>query len=187
MLNELDLLKQARQFDSQAWAEIYDLYSSKLYAYAYRMLGDQNQAEDCVAETFHRCLSAMRSGGGPVDHLQAYLYRIPHNFITDVYRRQPPPPLMLEEDLHQADCDTEVQALQALYQEQVRAAMARLTDDQRQVVTLKFFEGWENADIADALQKPIGAVKSLQVRAIAALRRLLVPIDEFEEESLYVG
>lgn len=186
MLSESELLRKARRFDSQAWTEIYDLYSPKLYAYAYRLLGDSDQAEDCVAETFHRCLSAMRSGGGPQDHLQAYLYRIAHNYITDVYRRQPPPPLNLEEDLHQADTDTEGEAFQAMGRQQVMAALARLTDEQRQVITLKFYEGWENAEIAEALQKPIGAVKSLQVRAIGALRRMLISTDELEEEPLYV-
>jgi RNA polymerase sigma-70 factor (ECF subfamily) len=186
MLNESNLLKNARCFDPQAWADIYDYFSPRLYAYAYRLLGDSNLAEDCVAETFHRCLTAMRSGGGPQDYLQAYLYRIAHNFITDVYRRQPPPPLLLDEELHQANVDTEAEAFQSLTRQQVRAALSRLTDEQRQVVSLKFYEGWDNADIAAALDKPIGAVKSLQVRALAALRRLLVPAVEMDEESFYV-
>jgi len=186
MLSEADLLKKARRFDSQAWADIYDQYSTRLYVYAYRFLGDSAQAEDIVAETFQRCLTAMRSGGGPENHLQAYLYRIAHNLITDTYRRQPPPPLLLDEDFHESDMDTEREVQQDLNRQQVRAALVRLTDDQRQVITLKYLEGWDNADIAAALDKPIGAVKSLQVRALAALRRLLMPAAELEEESSYV-
>jgi RNA polymerase sigma-70 factor (ECF subfamily) len=186
MQNEIKLLEKARKFDQEAWAEIYDCYNPGLYAYAYRLLGDADQAEDCVAETFHRCLVAMRGGGGPQDHLQAYLYRIAHNYITDIYRRQPLPPLLLDEELHQADVNTEGDALLSLTRQQVRAALTRLTDEQRQVVSLKFYEGWDNADIASALNKPIGAVKSLQVRALASLRRLLIPAAELDEESTYV-
>jgi RNA polymerase sigma-70 factor (ECF subfamily) len=57
--------------------------------------------------------------------------------------------------------------------QQVRSALALLTPDQRQVITLKYLEEWENEDIARALNKPVGAVKSLQHRAIESLRRLL--------------
>lgn len=173
MMSDLDLLKKAQHLDCQAWAEIYDRYSERLYAYAYRLLGDPCLAEDCVAETFHRCLTAVRLGGGPKNHLQAYLYRIAHNLITDCYRQQPPPPLSFDDYRVSSDTDVEREAIQELTCQQVRTAMAYLTDDQRQVVCLKFYEGWENAEIAAALDKPVGAVKSLQVRALAALRRLL--------------
>jgi RNA polymerase sigma-70 factor (ECF subfamily) len=59
-------------------------------------------------------------------------------------------------------------------QEEVRLSLQALTPDQRQVVTLKYIEGWENEEIAAALQKPVGAVKALQHRAILALKKMLV-------------
>jgi RNA polymerase sigma-70 factor (ECF subfamily) len=49
-----------------------------------------------------------------------------------------------------------------------------LTEDQQQVVSLKFLEGWENDEIARALRKPVGAVKSLQHRALAQLQKILL-------------
>ena len=60
----------------------------------------------------------------------------------------------------------------------IRAAILRLTPDQRQVIYLKFFEHWKNAEIAIALDKPVGAVKSLQHRALGALKRMLVEKDD---------
>ena len=92
---EHDLLRRARVFERQALTEIYDQYSHKLYNYAVRQLGDADLAEECVAETFARFLRAIKSGGGPEKYLQAYLYRVAHNWITDLYRRQPPLPLSL--------------------------------------------------------------------------------------------
>ena len=85
-----ELLRRARKFDQQALAEIYDSYSTGLFGYALRLLGDTNLAEECVAEAFTRFLNALHSGKGPKDHLKAYLYRIAHNWITDYYRRHPP-------------------------------------------------------------------------------------------------
>ena len=57
--------------------------------------------------------------------------------------------------------------------DQVRRALMQLTPTQRQVIVLKFLEGWSNAEIAKTMKRPVGAVKSLQHRALAALNRLL--------------
>jgi RNA polymerase sigma-70 factor, ECF subfamily len=172
--NEQDLLKGAQHFDPQVLAGIYDRYSTPLYYYALRLLGDNRLAEDCVAETFSRLLKALRGGQGPRDHLQAYLYRVAHNWITDQYRRQPPPPLELDEDFPEGDqLRPEHLADEHIEQEQMRAALSHLTPEQRQVISLRFIEDWENEEVAAALCKPIGAVKALQHRALAALRRIL--------------
>jgi RNA polymerase sigma-70 factor (ECF subfamily) len=168
------LLYKARQFDLQSLAAIYDLYSPRIYRYALRLLGDESMAEECVAETFSRLLNVLKDGKGPRDHLQAYLFRIAHNWMTDQYRRQPPPAMELAEDVL-SDVTTwpEDLAERHFQQGQVRAALSRLTDEQRQVVVLKYLEGWDHDEIAAALKKPVGAVKALQHRGLAALSRLL--------------
>ncbi len=174
MQSEQELILGAKAFDDQALTTIYDRYSTGLYAYAMRLLGDDCLAEDCVAETFSRFLKSLRSGQGPEEHLQAYLYRIAHNWITDVYRREPPAPYILDERLHaDAEKQPEVEVSQRGEQERLRIALRSLTADQRQVILLRFIEGWENEQVAVAVQKPVGAVKALQHRALAALRRWL--------------
>jgi RNA polymerase sigma-70 factor, ECF subfamily len=187
MESEADLLYQAKAFDLQALAAIYDRYSPALYAYALRLLGDESLAEDCVAETFSRFLKTLRAGQGPDHYLQAYLYRVAHNWITDVYRRQPPPPFELDEALCVAEeQQPEAQLQQHMQQAQVRAALRALTPDQRQVVMLRFFEGLSNEAVAYALQKPVSAVKALQHRALAALRKwLVVDVDLKDEDYAY--
>ncbi len=185
-LKEDDLLRGARAFDQQVLAEIYDRYSTPLYRYAMRLLGEVVPAEECVAETFTRFLQALRAGKGPQDHLQAYLYRIAHNWITDYYRRQPPPALALDEEWG-VDRDAHPGRLvEGRYaQERVRLALRALTPEQRQVVVLRFLEGFGNEMVAAALDKPLGAVKALQHRALGTLRRLLAPVEE--EENEFIG
>lgn len=172
MSAERDLLLQARQFDTCALAEIYDLYSPRLYRYAFRLLGDTCLAEDCVAETFSRFLQALRSHNGPRAYLQAYLFRSAHNLIADHYRRQPA--AMMFSDKSPGSENTEESTEQNFQQLRIRAAMQELTSDQQQVIALKFFEGWENEQIAQALHKPIGAIKSLQHRALHHLQKVLL-------------
>jgi len=178
MTSDSELIERARRFDLDALAEIYDRYSPGIYRYVLHLLGDPHQAEDCTAEAFSRYLQALYDGGGPRDHLQAYLYRIAHNRVTDLYRRQPPPPLPLSDGLPSSDPDPIQIVMDRIDKDQVRAALAHLTPDQRQVIALKYLEGWENEMIAQILEKPVGAVKSLQHRAMDALRRMVLPQKE---------
>ena len=168
------LLERARRFEKEALAEIFDCYNAGIFRYAMRLLGDVELARECMSETFSRFLNTLRRGTGPNDYLQAYLYRIAHNWITDYYRSKTPPSLPLDPELRADPAKEPHQAVaEELELQQVRSALALLTHDQRQVIMLKYLEDWENEDIARALNKPVGAVKSLQHRAIEALRRLL--------------
>jgi RNA polymerase sigma-70 factor (ECF subfamily) len=170
--SEQDLLLQAKQFDTGALAEIYDLYSPRLYRYASRLLGDACLAEDCVAETFTRFLQALRDHRGPRDYLQAYLFRTMHNIVVDSYRRQQSVETLTDRSLGSEN--VEESSDQQIRQSRIRVAMHKLTPDQEQVIALKFLEGWENEEIACVLKKPVGAVKSLQHRALAHLQKVLL-------------
>jgi RNA polymerase sigma-70 factor, ECF subfamily len=168
-----EILLRARQFEASALAQIYDLHSPGIYRYAMRRLGDQSLAEDCVAETFSRFLQALKTGHGPTDHLQAYLYRVAHNWIVDHFRQTSIPTDELTEEIRDGQVSTEEEAGNRMQQARLRTALRQLTPDQQQVIALKYLEGWANEEIAITLKKPVGAVKSLQHRALAALQRIL--------------
>ena len=68
---------------------IYEEYSPGIYRYAVRLLGDAAMAEDCVSETFSRFLGAIQRGGGPTDNIRAYLYRVAHNWVTNLSKMDP--------------------------------------------------------------------------------------------------
>ena len=174
MSDEVKLLIGARRLDEDALAAIYDRYSPGLYRYAYRHCGDASKADDCVAETFSRFLKTLSKGGGPRKHLQAYLYRTAHNWITDSYRREPPPEEEFTDKLKLFETTNPDESLEAAAQNNtVRTALKKLTQDQQQVIILKFLEGWSNKEVAETLQKPVGAVKALQSRGLASLRKIL--------------
>ncbi len=175
---ETRFLERARCNDVIALGEIYDCYSPGVYRYAMRLLGDVELAEECVAETFSRFLKALHNGGGPKDFLQAYLYQVAHHWITDYYRRSPVPALPLDEELVNDQDDPAKTAAENIDRERVRAALLQLTPEQRQVVVLKYLEGWENEAVAGQLEKPVGSIKALQHRALDALRRMLLPVRE---------
>jgi len=170
--NEQELLKQASQLCTKALAEIYDTHSPGIHRYAMRLLGDVTLAEDCVADTFARFLKSLQERRGPRDHLQAYLYRIAHNWIVDLYRRNEQ--VFELSDVFRSEADVpEEEAVKRIRQKQVRSAIRHLTPDQQQVISLKYLEDWSNEEVAGLLKKPVGAVKSIQHRALRSLYKLL--------------
>jgi RNA polymerase sigma-70 factor (ECF subfamily) len=174
------ILERARRFESQALEEIFDCFSPGIYRYAYHLLGDTELARECMSETFSRFLTALTRDAGPDEYLQAYLYRIAHNWISDYYRRKTPPTLPIE-SVTLSDSKAEPHRIVAdqMSAKQIRNALAFLTPDQRQVIILKYLEGWKNDAIALAMNKPVGAIKALQHRALEALHRILSTDEDF--------
>lgn len=172
MIPDKTLLKGARNLDKITLAQIYDLYSDELYQYAMRRLGDSLLAEECVADTFCRFLQALRKKRGPRDYLRAYLYRIAHNWVVDYYRTQPALS-QLDEKYPSSGATLEEKTSQRLRAERIRKVLSHLTPDQQQVIALKFLEEWSNEEVARALKKPVGAIKSLQHRALVRLQKLM--------------
>jgi RNA polymerase sigma-70 factor (ECF subfamily) len=173
--------KAAVDFDRQALVEIYEHYSPEIFRYACRQLDNNDLAEDCVADTFHRFMIALRSGTS-FENMRAYLYRIAHNWITDHYRQQPLPPLALDEDLHSdPEANPSQLVAQSMDRQRVRAAILRLPPEQRQVIELRFMENWSHYEVANALGKSVEATRALQYRAVEALRQMLT--ESFREES----
>ncbi len=168
-----------RALDRDRLAAIYDEYYQPIYRYVYRQVGDVETARDLTAEVFHRLLRVAQSGNSPERHPKAWLYRTAHNIVVDHYRRQQHRRhLPLDDELINANDDPVGTAERHLSATQVRAALQHLTPDQRQVIVLKFLEGLSNQEVAAVLDKPVGAVKSLQHRGLAALQRQLAPDKE---------
>ncbi len=172
MATERQLIKQARQWKKSALVEIYDRYSPGLYRYALRLLGKPSAAEDCVADTFERFLIALKRGGGPKDYLQAYLYRMAHNWVSDYYRKARPDIDELDQSMASAE-KTDENVLRKMESQEIQLALSKISSEQRQVISLKHLEGLKNKEVALIMEKSVGAVKALEHRGLAKLERIL--------------
>ena len=174
-ITDEELLAQAKIFDQNALAIIYDRYSKALYKYAYRQTGRQQTAEDCVSETFTRFLHALQRKKGPKKHLKAYLYRIAHNWITDQFRKQKPDDGLDEkaELIEEDKPGTEKQIISIETANQLRKYLKRLNPNQRQVIVLKHLEGLDNAETSEIMGRNISSVKALNSRALSNLRKFI--------------
>jgi len=173
--------ESTESFNKQELIDMYEHHSPGIYRYAVRLVGDKNVAEDCVSETFSRFLGVIKRGGGPKENAQAYLYRIAHNWITDYYRRQPLSEVSLEIDDHvETGSNPATMVSEAMERERVRVAILRLPPEQQQIIQLRFLENWSHEEVAQVLKKTADATRSMQYRALASLRRML--IEDQEEE-----
>jgi len=175
--DEASLIRLAQRGDEGACAALYDRHYDAVYRYCFYRLGDAEVAQDLTGEVFVRMvekLGAFRMRGRP---LLAWLYTIARNLVIDLHRNNGKG--------HHVPLDEEAQRVPdaaidlarhvdgRIAVERLAAAMEHLTEEQRQVIMLKFMEDLDNAQVARILGKTEGAVKSLQHRALGALRRAL--------------
>jgi len=171
---EARLIRRAQQGDPAAFTEIYDRHQPAIYRYIYYRVGDVATAEDLTSEVFVRLVEGIDRFVYRGRPLLAWLYTIARNLVTDHRRRTGQATMLpLDEQLVAEAGDLEQAAERGLAQRRLAAALVHLTEDQRQVIVLKFIEGLDNEETARILGKSVGAVKSLQHRALAALRRIL--------------
>ena len=174
--DEAALLERAQRNEQAAIGELYDRYSAKIYSYILYRVGDTALAEDLTTSVFIKVLDAIRSQRSWQLSFSGWLYRIAHNAVIDHYRRaQKRETLPLDERLVATGEDPVSRAEKSIQYEAVCAAMHELTEEQQAVIQLKFFEGLSNLEVARALGKTEGAIKSLQFRALGALRRRMEP------------
>jgi len=172
--DEERLVQRAREYDREALSQLYRSHVSAVYRYIYLRVGREDLAEDLTGDVFLK----MVEGIGSFDYrgvpFAAWLFRIAHDRVVDYFRRQAgKETVSLSEGLNVPSEGLGATAEAALSRERLRQAFGQLTEEQKQVIVLKFGEGLTNAEVGRLLGKGEGAVKSLQHRALASLRQFL--------------
>lgn len=179
--SEEQLVAAARTLDDGAWAEIYRRHAPQVYAYIYFRLRDQHTAEDLAADVFVKAIAGI---GGYVwrgTPLLAWLYRIAHNVTADFRKSaaRRAQHTVIGEPGEVVDSDDALDSFERTTD--MMRAIEALTEDQQQVIVLRFYQGMSTAQVAVVVGKPESAVKALQARGLRSLRRMLTA-DGAEEE-----
>jgi RNA polymerase sigma-70 factor (ECF subfamily) len=172
--NEAELAQRASQRDQDAFAELYTAYVEKIYKYVYYKVGDPSEAEDLCEQVFLKAWEAIGRYTWCGYPFSSWLYRLAHNLVVDHYRtRREILPLNDTLMIREEPIDPEVALARSLGASDLRRAILRLTVEQRQVICLKFIEGYSNSEIASMMQKKEGAIRALQYRALRSLQAIL--------------
>ncbi len=187
MEREKELAIRASSHDPEAFAELYDLYVDKIYNYVYYKVGNTAEAEDLTAQVFTRAWEAIGSYQWQGHSFSPWLFRIAHNLVVDYHRARRPTVVLdaleTHPNLSNTDENRPEQVLQSMMtMERIREAIDQLTEEQQTVIILRFIEGYSTADIAEIMGKQRGAIRGLQFRGLAALRKIL-GVEEESDES----
>jgi RNA polymerase sigma factor (sigma-70 family) len=167
-------LAGARTGADWAWAEIYRDLAPAVLGY-FRAHGAA-EAEDLTSEVFVSIVRNIASFDGNEEQFRSWVFVIVHRRLQDERRKRARKPVILIEDerLEQvADTDVEAEAIGAASTTRVRETFAQLSDDQRDVLTMRIIADLSLEDTAIVLGKTVGAVKSLQHRGLAAVTKIL--------------
>jgi RNA polymerase sigma-70 factor (ECF subfamily) len=178
MPSSIDLpsaIARAREGNSQAIRELYDVYSDPVRRYCYVRLGDNEAAQDCVQEVFVCIWKGVKNFEYRGDlSFTAWLYTIANNvLVSHVRKRKRVQQVPLTPELNLTDSRSLDSARNICDRLALRQAIEQLTQEQQQVITFKFFVGLSNLEIAEILGRSEGAVKALQHRAINRLQQML--------------
>ena len=130
------------------------------------------EPDDLTSEVFERAFRSLTTFSGSEAQFRSWVFTIAHNRLTDERRRVARRPVQADTEVPElADGDVEEDAARRLATERVRRLCDGLAPDQRDVLLLRMLATLTVEEIAQALDKTPGAVKALQRRGLAALRR----------------
>jgi RNA polymerase sigma-70 factor, ECF subfamily len=168
-----DLVRRIRANDARAFDELYARYWPRVMGYlVQRLSGSVEEAEDLAADVFTRVyqkIDTFEPRGAP---LSAWVIRIAHNQLIDSLRRRSKLTQVTLDDAPEiASGPVFTDIDQGVAIDQIKAGLEYLTPEQRQVIVLRFLEGMSLAETATAVGRNVDAVKKLQARGLASLRR----------------
>ena len=171
---ESQLVERAKDLEEDALASLYSIYYPRIFNYAFYQLGDIQAAEDLASDVMLKVLESIHRYQVKGPPFSAWVFRIARNKLIDLHRRRKrngmvnlwDPPVAIE-------LAPETLAERALDRGQLQIALKYLTEVQRQVIVLRFIEGFDTATVAHTLGRKESSVKSVQHRALKSLRGIL--------------
>lgn len=175
MQQDTALLNAVRRMEGEALTEIFDEYSPALHKYIQRTYCDPRLADHIVGDVFARLLEQLSCGKGPNANLRSYLFEAAYHLLVDqiryIHRR-----VSLDgmESLATDSMPAHLQSEHKILVETLHQAIREdLTEHQRQVILLRFEEGYSLQETAAILGKSVNMIKAAQNRAMVHLRKCL--------------
>jgi len=178
--DERRLVKRAKSGDADAFAILYDAYVDRIYRYIFFRVSDDVAAEDLTSQVFLKAWESLDRYRVSRSPYLALLYTIARNLVIDHYRTKKETvsiDTMVQVRANGPDPDEEVQ--NRFDVQAIREALQFLTEEQQQVLSLRFIAGMSTEDVARLMNKREGAIRALQMRALQALTKYMA-----EKESV---
>jgi RNA polymerase sigma-70 factor (ECF subfamily) len=168
-----DLIARTKRGKVEAYNILVSRWEKRIFNYLLRLVGNREDAMDLSQEVF---LKAYQNLGKLQDasRFGPWLFRIAHNeAFSQLRRKRPEVELGSGPAVELARPRLEPLELTLA----VRRALERLSDDQREAIILKIYQGFKFEEMAEVLDCPVSTVKSRVYAAFEVLKQILAPID----------
>ena len=156
--------------DQSALAELYDRYSSVVYAVALRVLGDTGAAEDILQEVFLQLWRNPSVFDAARGNLGAWLAVIARNRAIDALRRRKPE-TDIQDVIVSVAPDLAGEADRSRAAERIRGVLGAMPAPQRSALEMAYFEGMSHSEIAGKTGEPLGTIKTRIRAGLMTLRK----------------
>jgi RNA polymerase sigma-70 factor, ECF subfamily len=170
-----DLAARAKRREPLALAQLFDFFFEKLRRFAYYQTGDLDSSEDIAAEVIKTAIENIDRFEDRGGMLNAWLYGIARNLVARYHRERGSRPEVTIEETAQIGSGelTEETVIRELDYAELYRAIGKLPAEQREVIILRYIEGYRTKIVAMITGKNPGAARQLQHRAILSLKREL--------------
>jgi RNA polymerase sigma-70 factor (ECF subfamily) len=170
--NDAALIAGIHSGDESAMAQLYDRYSSIVYAVALRVLGDTGAAEDVLQDVFMQLWRRPESFDSSRGQMGAWLSVIARHRAIDLLRKRVPE-TDVTEIVVSVDSDLDNVADRSRALDKVRGALAAMPEQQRSALELAYFQGMTHSEIAKKTGEPLGTIKTRIRAGLLALRKVV--------------
>jgi RNA polymerase sigma-70 factor (ECF subfamily) len=171
---DTNLARRLKDRDASVVGELYDRYGRIAYTLILRIVRDQSVAEDLVQESFLRVWNRAQAFDAERGSLGPWILTLARNqaldYIRSVQGRVWSGMVSADSEHPGAFRDWEGDMLDGIRLDQVRSALTKLSENQRTVIELAYFEGLSHSEMADRLNQPLGTVKTWIRTALKTLR-----------------
>lgn len=168
-----EVLERFRIGDEAAVKAVYDRYGGPVFALSLSILGEHGLAADATQQTFIKAWRAATTYD-PERSFGPWIYAIARRTAIDIYRKRAR--LVISDVVEVVTLPPGLETVWEVFE--VRTALDRLPDEEREVVRLSHFEGLTHVEIAERLDIPVGTVKSRSHRAHQRLIEMLRHVEE---------
>ncbi len=163
------LIARARHRDKTALGQLIEEFYPYMYRFFYYRTRTREDAEDLSSEVFVRVVQSIEGQKG---RFLPWLYRIARNILIDYYRKKGRSREISFHGLEPYVSGNEAGPGAGLSDDDIKRMSEDLTEEQKEVIILKFIEGLNNSDISQIMNKSVEAIKGLQFRALSRLRKV---------------
>lgn len=168
-------------WDKNAFEELYEYFFPRVYSFIFARMKDSEAADDVVSVAFEKMLLKLDDYDVAKGAFSTWFFRIASNCMTDYYRKQTRNNEAQWEDFFDPADDRATPEQETLKKEgasELLKALDKLSDREKNIVTLKYFSGLSNKEIAEAEGMTASNVGVILHRSLGKLKGLLEGYEE---------